>query len=496
MIRSVLATHLTLRFLPEDWPRLRHHPELAPALRHLRPKNRIWTFYDTRAGDLSAAGWALCTGRNGRQSLQKLEPVLRSALPHVPAYGWIWSRKGLKPDLTLLEGTPAAEWSAIADVIPVYRATFRELQGQCPFEGSDIQVTLSRGSVQAGEQAETVCLLNLSLKDGSVSSLYDMASTLTDLPIWISSETVPMQGIRLAHARNPVPASAKTSLAEGSVTVGDGWNSAILPALTAYLAHQARAERGSMEDVHQARVAIRRLRSALKFFRPLLPKNAFLQEALTFQQLGHVLGDVRDWDVFLNEILPHAEANASHALLQFAESRRAEARAVLSQRLSDPSVTAAILSLGAATVRPAMAFGPELSSVPLLKHAPALLDHMAAKVHHRDAHLSRLSDQQLHELRKALKGLRYSTDIVSALYPADAQTEYMGHCKDLQDLFGRFNDSATAKRLVKQAREEGNVDRKEIDSVLHAAHRAKKKALEKLPKKWKSFSKTAPFWCQ
>ncbi|MFT9299126.1 MAG: hypothetical protein ABF542_13565, partial [Gluconobacter sp.] len=75
MIRSLLPQRLTFRFLPEAWPLIRHHPIIAPALKSVRPRHRVWTFHDTASGLLSRRDWALYTGREGRFSVQGLEPV-------------------------------------------------------------------------------------------------------------------------------------------------------------------------------------------------------------------------------------------------------------------------------------------------------------------------------------------------------------------------------------------------------------------------------------
>jgi hypothetical protein len=75
------------------------------------------------------------------------------------------------------------------------------------------------------------------------------------------------------------------------------------------LEHFQRNEKGlhegaEAEFVHQARVALRRLRSAIKLFAPVLPPEFVTAYGQTWQTLAGALGDARNWDVFLEETLP------------------------------------------------------------------------------------------------------------------------------------------------------------------------------------------------
>ena len=89
--------------------------------------------------------------------------------------------------------------------------------------------------------------------------------------------------------------------------------SADLPALRAYLADQVAAmgEAGdgvvaaAEESVHDLRVAIARVRSALRTFGPALPADTSLELALRLKQCAAMLGPVRDLEV-IGELLDSA----------------------------------------------------------------------------------------------------------------------------------------------------------------------------------------------
>jgi triphosphatase len=63
-------------------------------------------------------------------------------------------------------------------------------------------------------------------------------------------------------------------------------------------------ESDNPEFVHQARVAIRRLRSAIRVWKPSLPQEFVASFDPLWQALARQLGETRNWDVFLAETLP------------------------------------------------------------------------------------------------------------------------------------------------------------------------------------------------
>ena len=61
------------------------------------------------------------------------------------------------------------------------------------------------------------------------------------------------------------------------------------------------------EGIHQMRVALRRLRSALGLFRDLMPADQYDFLAGEVKWLAGELGNARNWDVFLADLLAPVE---------------------------------------------------------------------------------------------------------------------------------------------------------------------------------------------
>src|SRR4051812_2695962 len=110
----------------------------------------------------------------------------------------------------------------------------------------------------------------------------------------------------------------------------------------ALLATEAGARLGDdVEELHDMRVAARRLRAAVAMFEEALPAEA-VRQGSELAWLGETLGVVRDLDVQIGELsrwvdgAPEADRPALARLGALLETQRAEARASLLQALDSP----------------------------------------------------------------------------------------------------------------------------------------------------------------
>src|ERR1700712_2177318 len=88
-----------------------------------------------------------------------------------------------------------------------------------------------------------------------------------------------------------------------SLGVAQGFGCIIDSGLDHLMDNRAAALAGNPEGVHQMRIAIRRLRTALVMFEPCLAPGAADRFQTELQRLGRVLGEARDWHVFSEEVL-------------------------------------------------------------------------------------------------------------------------------------------------------------------------------------------------
>jgi CHAD domain-containing protein len=216
-------------------------------------------------------------------------------------------------------------------------------------------------------------------------------------------------------------------------------------------ASQVADGRCSDEHVHQLRVGLRRLRSALRFFDGwTAPVDATwaVRLAVLFGQLGVA----RDRDALAESLLP-ALREAGAPLFELPP---APAGPTPTELLRANEATLLLLDLLAGQIegQAATAQGPregqegaagvlDMASpapVALADAAGARLQRWHRRVVRAAARYAELDDNARHTLRKRVKRLRYAVEFVASLYKAKAVAGYLKRLAPLQDSLGRYND--------------------------------------------------------
>ncbi len=184
----------------------------------------------------------------------------------------------------------------------------------------------------------------------------------------------------------------------------------------------------SSEHIHQARVAIRRLRSALKSFAAWSDaiQPHWKAELTTIFQ---ALGGTRDTDALNEDLLPQL-IEAGYLLDHLAPSIKAITDVcAIFQR---PETTQLWLELILFTEQ-------ELDSPSkskLKKHALKVIQALHHKICAHAEHFSQLEDEEKHRIRKQVKQLRYSIEFVTSLLDAKALKTYLKNSKQFRKAWG------------------------------------------------------------
>jgi triphosphatase len=221
------------------------------------------------------------------------------------------------------------------------------------------------------------------------------------------------------------------------------------------------------EELHDMRVATRRMRAAIKIFQEALPERSrWLREEM--RHFAGVLGEVRDLDVQIEEVSGLSsgdgeEDEALAAVVASLERRRAEARVRMLEALDSEryarfeSSFAAMLRRGhyvAETPEASPANGSSGASaagVPALEAAPGILGRLYSKWRKAARSLERNSQaEEFHDLRKKGKRLRYACEFFSGVYGEKATGALVGPLKAVQDSLGRHQDAMVAAELLRE----------------------------------------------
>lgn len=226
-------------------------------------------------------------------------------------------------------------------------------------------------------------------------------------------------------------------------------------------ANQPAVAQGQIEGVHQMRVAFRRLRSGLKLFRSLIPRQASADRIADLRWLNGFLGPARDWDVFLEEGMAPLFARFPHKrslllLRRAAEQLRQRHHQTLREALMQPAYARLMSGCTDGLERRAWREGLDdeqqaLLAEPVRDFATPWLERQHRRVEKRGKAFAELSTEQRHALRIRIKELRYALDFFASLYPSAAVKITLGMLSDVQDCLGVMNDITVARRLLDEA---------------------------------------------
>jgi CHAD domain-containing protein len=190
---------------------------------------------------------------------------------------------------------------------------------------------------------------------------------------------------------------------------------------------------------HQARVSLRKLRSAVRAFEPILDRRFASDLRHEARYLFRQLGKVRDADILL-EAATDASRTARKA---HADEMRARVRRKLDRAGAEDFTERLAAQLDRKRWRRTGARAKELRKAPVNGIALAALNDTWQGLQ-RSEPLAAMADATLHTLRKRLKALRYQTEFFGPLLGYADWKAALDIMKELQDQLGVLTDIALA----------------------------------------------------
>lgn len=354
-------------------------------------------------------------------------------------------------------------------------------------------VTWIEGRIEAAGEGQRVARLILEGEPAAILALAaDLAETLPLLPAPHGLDEV---ALALAEGRAPRPRRQGPASLAGAATTDAAFRAALAHLLEVILAEAPGCRLGAgPRGVHQTRVALRRLRSLLKIFRPVLAGPGWRDWDAELRAVAQALGAARDWDVFLMGIGPGTlaalEGDARvKRLLAAAGRERDAAYAALGQFLASAGFRAAILhGMRLGLLHPAPSPDP-----PLAPFAARVLRKRWRRLKQAGAAMAELDTTALHEMRLDAKRLRYAAEPFAALWPGRTARRFTKRLAELQESLGLANDATVAGQLARRLAGRG-AGGFAIGTVTgFAAGRAAGSRIAALAA-WKRLRKAGPFW--
>ena len=258
------------------------------------------------------------------------------------------------------------------------------------------------------------------------------------------------------------------------------------------------------------RVALRRMRAALADFQEIIPAAQVAWLKRETKWLITSLGAARDWDVFLSELLAPVEAaqpgDAGLAKLRMAaETERKKGYAGARRAIRSPRYATLLTRmrrwLSTKSWRKGSNGTRRSLDEPAVKLAGRLLTkrHKAVRKLGRD--FKKLSARERHQLRIALKKLRYTAEFFRSLYQKRHEKAYFHALAQLQNSLGRMNDIVVADHLLKRLSAAARHDRKIPECLSTAARtvagwytQSASRSEHQAEANWREFCHCDSFW--
>ncbi|WP_380783451.1 CHAD domain-containing protein [Sphingomonas sp. R86520] len=410
---------------------------------------QLSTYFDTPQHDLRKAKISLRVRKIGERHVQTVKVSGSAAAGLFARPEWERDIAGPLPELDAESPIRTLVGADIlARIVPAFTVTVTRRQWLIEQDGGTVELVADTGFVAVGERTTAISEIELELKSGPPTAIFSLARLLDrDVALRLGVLTKAERGYRLMEAAILGAEKAERLELASDATVAEAFERIVGACLRHFRLNETllRREPGP-EPLHQARVALRRLRSALSIFKPVVADARFVHLASDLKWLAGTLGTARDLDVMLARLAhPDARLIAAHA------EAYADALAALdSKRTRDLMIDIVEwTALGAWRVHPA---DPGEVQQPAIRFTGDVLESLRRRIKRRGDGLVGLEDDARHRARIAAKKLRYATGFFETLYPGKkAHRRFKAFVKPLealQEQLGLLNDIATAPALL------------------------------------------------
>jgi triphosphatase len=435
----------------EDVAALRACPSLAgePAR-----AGRVDTcYFDSKDGAVRRAGYSLRVRRAGGRHVQTVKHKPASAAGLFVRREWEREVAGPGLDKEALAKTPLGRLLDAAGAGPLVRqvrSQFRRTSWLVTHKGSRVEIVLDEGIVAGGGGEAPLCELELELKSGKPRALFALAQEIgAAVPLRLGVLSKAERGYALADKSLSEPARAEPVALAAPLSEGEGFRAVAHACLRHYRLNEiVLLARRDADALHQARIALRRLRSALSLFRSTVRGKDYQEVREGLSWLSGQLGDARNVDVLI--------AGAGFGPDDPAHGRLAKARAKAYDRveaaLGSERVRALMLRLALWIEAGAWRFreraGRELSGL-----ATHQLERQWRQVRRHGARLGKVGADDRHRLRLDVKKLRYAAEFLAGLSGKKKaerarRDRFIAALKELQERLGDLNDAEAAEAMT------------------------------------------------
>jgi triphosphatase len=485
----------------------------------VRSRQLVTTYYDTEDHRLGRRRLALRVRQAGRKFVQTLKTASSTGGTETVRGEWEVALPDATPRLTAFDDPAILDLTGLVlpdELTPIFETRFRRQSVLVEWPDASqppaqIEVALDRGAIRGGSAEAPISEIELELKRGEPRALFELAQSIRALvPVRLQPLDKAARGYALATGAPPAWRKAGPVALEPG-TVEDALQ-AILGACVRHWLDNEPATRDARdpEGLHQLRVALRRLRSALALFKSAIVPDARARWSDELRWLLGPLGPARDLDVFASETMVPVRAARPDdpglaALAELVADARWNAHEDVRATLASERYGDLELALACWVACRGWRQGADIDVLlaqrqPVRAFAIAMLAKRHRQVRKRGRHFADLEPAARHELRILLKKLRYGTEFFASLFPGREVDRYRAAASRMQDLLGHLNDVAVAEHVVQTLLDGTEPGPRQRAAALGAGQvlgwyaRHTQELEPRAVEAWDAFRKVEPFW--
>ncbi|MDQ6868252.1 MAG: CHAD domain-containing protein [Pseudomonadota bacterium] len=406
-------------------------------------------YFDTPNQDLWNHGFAVRVRAIGGSHVQTVKRIASSRIQSDE-----WEAETGRPELDLgpIKNTPLARLAGKPSIRRAMRPAFEVDVERTSFmleTGADrIEVSIDQGAIEANGEKLGVHELELELKSGDRSALFNLARALvSQAPLHPSLISKVERGHLLAGgAWGRAAKSSKPCLAK-DMTCRQAFQEICQICMHDFHLNLPGLERSdNVEAFHQGRIAIRRLRAAMALFKPMVFDIAYRRLRDELKWLAGLFGAARDMDVLRANLPPPApEDQRAGELAGDCEAKRLRAHQAVVEALDGERARTLQLDLAVWIEDGRWQRQPSrIAEEPIPRYAGARLKKRCEKLVEQGAGLAKLASGARHQIRIEAKKLRYMAeffvDVPGVARDHKRLKELIDCCEKLQAALGEIRD--------------------------------------------------------
>jgi len=368
-------------------------------------------------------------------------------------------------------------------------------------DGSQIEVAADQGTIVAGLQNAPILEVELELKSGEPSALLQLGAALArEYPLLPESNSKFYRGLTLAGLATVQPKKATKLEIDKNKLAGQELRTILVQLIAQFLVAQQvfLTDPTQPEHVHELRISLRRLRSLLEFYSPLVDHEKYTYHQVQLRNLGQLLGGLRELDVAYM-----AWKQCSDIQFTSIKSRISLGGILAKHRLLEAEKVYEILNAGHATplLLELWAMLSESKGQQLPEHQCTLSEYSVSRLSSLLRTLTKqgktidwTATENVHTLRLQIKKIKYATEVLEPVFYK--VSPFILRLDTLQNKLGLLSDADSTDHLLKKLLKahSSKTLHLEVGMVIGWQAREVLSVQGKIDKNWKKFYRTAQRW--